>query len=120
MSSRRSRQPGPPTSRRLNRHGHRRPGGRTGAFAGSLQSPRPARSPVQRKITGADKFLRRWVARDGGFDHSIPQTIDQAKAVVARELCVFDELLDLAARRGVNLQNKADAVGLPYAEPPGG
>jgi rRNA-processing protein FCF1 len=62
-----------------------------------LPNPTP---DVQRKITGADKFLRRWVARDGGFDHSIPQTIDQAKAVAARELCVFDELLDLAAWRG--------------------
>ncbi len=62
-----------------------------------LPNPTP---DVQRKITDADKFFRRWVARDGGFDHSIPQTIDQAKAIAARELAVFAELLDLAAYRG--------------------
>jgi rRNA-processing protein FCF1 len=62
-----------------------------------LPNPTP---DVRRKITDADKFFRRWVARDGGFDHSISQTIDQAKAIAARELAVFAELLDLAAYRG--------------------
>jgi len=55
---------------------------------------------VQRKITAADKFIRRWVARDGTFDHSIPRTIEQAKAVAAECLAVFDQLISLASRQG--------------------
>jgi hypothetical protein len=59
--------------------------------------PTPA---VKRKITGTDKFFRRWVERHGGSDHSIPPTIDEAKTIAAGRLAVFGELLDLAAHRG--------------------
>jgi len=55
---------------------------------------------VQSKIKEADDFIRRWAARDGTFDHSIPQTIQEAKAVAARRLAAFDELISLAARQG--------------------
>lgn len=55
---------------------------------------------VQKKIKKVDDFIRRWVARSGGFDHSIPQTIQQAKEVAATQLAAFDELISLAARRG--------------------
>jgi len=55
---------------------------------------------VERKIKKVDKFVRRWVARDGTFDHSIPRTIEQAKAVATERLAVFDELISLASRQG--------------------
>lgn len=55
---------------------------------------------IERKITKADEFVRRWVARDVAFDRSIPQTIEQAKTVAAGQLAVFDELISLASRQG--------------------
>jgi len=55
---------------------------------------------VERKIKKVGKFVRRWVARDGTFDHSIPRTIEQAKAVATERLAVFDELISLASRQG--------------------
>jgi rRNA-processing protein FCF1 len=55
---------------------------------------------VQSKIKEVDDFIRRWVARDGTFDHSIPQTIQEAKAVAERRLAAFEELIGLAARQG--------------------
>ena len=55
---------------------------------------------IERKITKADEFVRRWAARDVAFDHSIPQTIEQAKIVAAGQLAVFDELISLASLQG--------------------
>jgi hypothetical protein len=64
-----------------------------------LLFPHPT-SDVTQRIHETDRFVRRWVERDGTFDHSIPQTIDRAKEVVAEQLAVFDELLSVAARAG--------------------
>jgi hypothetical protein len=48
----------------------------------------------------ADAFVRRWLARDGTFDHTIPQTIAEAKKVAAEHLTRFENLLSLAGRAG--------------------
>jgi rRNA-processing protein FCF1 len=55
---------------------------------------------VSRKISEADKFVRRWVVRDGGFDSSIPQTTLEAKKIAALQLASFDDLLDIAILKG--------------------
>ncbi len=44
--------------------------------------------------------MRRWTRRPDTWDHSIPRTIEQAKARAAKELDVFDALLDIAAASG--------------------
>ena len=55
---------------------------------------------VASKITDTDEFVRRWVSRPETWDHSIPRTIEQAKARSAKEFDILDELLDLAAKAG--------------------
>lgn len=55
---------------------------------------------VTERINDVDAFLRRWTQRDGSWDHSVPSTIDAAKAAAARQFTTLDDLLDLAARAG--------------------
>jgi rRNA-processing protein FCF1 len=64
-----------------------------------LLFPHPT-SDIRTKIDRADDFVRHWVARDKGFDHTIPRTIPEAKNVAARHLAAFNELLGIAAHRG--------------------
>lgn len=52
---------------------------------------------ISSKTKKADDFVRRWVTREGAFDHSIPRTIEEAKQVAATRLAVLDELLNIAA-----------------------
>jgi rRNA-processing protein FCF1 len=61
----------------------------------------PNRTPdIERKIKKVDDFIRRWVTRDGTFDHSIPRTIEEAKEIAGRRLADFGDLIALAARQG--------------------
>lgn len=55
---------------------------------------------IERKIKKVDDFIRRWITRNGTFDHSIPRTIQEAKEIAGRRLAEFDDLIALAARQG--------------------
>lgn len=59
--------------------------------------PTPA---ISSKIKRVDEFIRLWMIRGRAFDHSIPQTIEEAKELAATRLAVLDELLDVAAQSG--------------------
>lgn len=64
-----------------------------------LLLPHPT-ADVETKISHVDEFLRRWASRPDAWDHSIPPTIDLAKALAAKEFTVFDGLLDVAGKSG--------------------
>ncbi len=54
-----------------------------------LLLPHPT-ADVQTKIGDVDEFVRRWVSRPHAWDHSIPQTIELAKALATDQFAVFD------------------------------
>lgn len=64
-----------------------------------LLFPEPTRD-ISSKTNHAEEFVRGWLSRDKAFDHSIPQTIEQAKQKAARELAVLDDLIEIAAEAG--------------------
>ncbi len=64
-----------------------------------LLFPEPTRD-ISSKTSDAEEFVQRWLSRDKAFDHSIPQTIEQAKQKAARELAVLDDLIEIAAEAG--------------------
>lgn len=55
---------------------------------------------IDSKIESGDDFMRLWTKRPDTWDHSIPRTIEEAKARTAEELAVFGALLDIAAASG--------------------
>ncbi len=52
---------------------------------------------IAAKIEKSDEFVRRWIERDGTWDHSIPATIGRAREIASEQMAAFTELLDLAA-----------------------
>jgi len=58
--------------------------------------PKPTRD-ISSKTNHAEEYVQRWLSRDKAFDHSIPQTIEQAKQKAAREPAVLDDLIEIAA-----------------------
>lgn len=57
---------------------------------------------VASTIEAVDNFMRRWIERPDTWDHSIPESLDAAKEVAAREVARLDGLLDIAARSGTD------------------
>ena len=52
------------------------------------------------RIDKADRFVQRWIERDGKWDHSIPSTIDRAKEAAAEQMATFGGLIDLVTETG--------------------
>ncbi|MGH2953007.1 MAG: PIN domain-containing protein [Solirubrobacterales bacterium] len=92
---------------------------------------RDATQDVAKDLEGVDGFVRRWIERESN-DHSVPSTIEAAKARAEEEFRTFARLLDLAARPGndgviavpdtsslIDAPNLADygpGLGLPAVE----
>lgn len=61
---------------------------------------------IEARLQAVDDFVRRWITRPDDWDHTIPRTIEEAKALAEREMLAFEKLLDVAAQAGT------DAVAL--------
>lgn len=64
-----------------------------------LLFPHPT-ADVAGSVKEVDDFMRRWTSRPDGWDHSIPRTIDSAKALATSQFATLNGLLDVAAKSG--------------------
>lgn len=60
-----------------------------------LLFPYPTREVVG-TLTYADQLVRRWLAREGGNDNTVPTTIEEAKLVAGSMAAMLRNLLDIA------------------------
>jgi rRNA maturation endonuclease Nob1 len=77
--------------------------GRYSAWFDRFQLLFPHPTPqIETRLQAVDDFVRRWVTRPDDWDHTIPRTIEEAKALAEREMRGFHDLLDVAAHVGTN------------------
>jgi len=55
---------------------------------------------LKKSIGKADEFTRHWITRSGGYDHTIPRTITEAKVVAVKRMAPLREGLELLGLQG--------------------